>query len=790
MKLSIPIQTKYIHVPFYKGYNIQFPYKELPIGFTDMQALIDVHKEKKEPPIIALEGDPQECMPQYAEEYARQIMQLTSKEYAVFKERFHMYLSELGEKDVTFEIQLWLKKNIGEEVELKNLCIEEGNKLTDVYQVIKENLISRHYQQKQRIPVFLNLNGKTNVLIKEKNIIDNSVVSYTIKSKSLNFSEINQIIDSINGELILISETNNSELSLLQKLLKKYPDCLSFQKINIYKMPSHLSINLEKDIVAFVVGKDNANFIIAKEQIIKWLRFNIKLTRDFVNLPLQIKLLKSLRNYPHKAQFASERQLKNDGQASVYFKEILDMDMAENEIRYVGGVTEAWYLTLKILLKDFYKRNKYGLKQPAILLYNQNYGYSVYTSSYLGINIIPIYPTSNFTVENLQDLKNKYEILCLKMENPHNPTGFVWEKKEIKNISKNILKLQKIFPHLYIFDDLIYAGMEYGTKKTFPFAKIKTLKNMVITSVSPSKLFGTVATRAGFIHSYDKSFNQKLDREIKLTGRPLNIYSKAIIKYFCRKEFSQERKEYQQNINKTYQKNIQYVVDILHKSKEVSHIDFEYPRPESGFFMMLKITHPQLKHIPYQNISKNLGKYYIEENDLLTLPNSTFTIDETRNKYYSLRISIAYKKEFLDKIMQQVTEGAKYLKDKIPQICEKSCQEMRNNLPYAAQRHYPLNLCSIVAQDYSKTLINIITTEDISNLDLVRPYVKDWNIKDNQGKPLIFLAIETQNIPIVKLVLSQKVDLSVKYKNYNIYQYALLTKNKKIIKLIKESLNV
>lgn len=786
-----PIIKKHIHIPFYKGFNVQSPFKELPIGFHDMKGLIDIHKEKKHPITIALEGDPQYCMPDYIEHITRDILHLSESEFLAFKDRFHIYSSENGEKEVIEQCICWIKKYANLKVSKDEICIEETTNLKDVFNILKEHLIIEHYKTSKLIPIIINLDGKKNYISEEKNIIDDNLVCYTIHTVKPDLRKLKETVLQLQGVPVLIKNSHHSDkyINFIKEVKRIYSSCYIFQKTSIYNkkiINKATFIDLEKSINAYILDDNIANFIVSNSKIVQKLRFNVKLTRDFINQPLQIKLLQALQKYPHKIK--SENIVISNDSSQNYFSDILKMKVSCADIRYVGGVTEAWYLTLKILIDDFYKRNEKTLKKPAILLYNQNYGYSVYTSSNLGVSIIPIPDDWNF--HHLRNLFNKYEIICLKMENPHNPTGIVWDKDDILNITSHIMELKKVFPNIVIFDDLVYAGMEYSGKKAYPFAKIKCLQQCVITSISPSKLFGTVGLRAGFIHSYNKTFLQMIDKEIKRNGRRLNIYSTEIIKQFCSDKYRIQRRNYQNMVIDTYTANIRYVVDKLQneikkiKNSRVS-IGFEYNYPQSGFFMLFKIDSPELKQVPYQGISKALGQYFLKNFDLLTLPSSTFTINQDINLSYSLRISIAYGKDFLDDIIEKMICGAKRLQNDIIKLINDTKNALSKNVLFASEHHSDINLRTINDNNIDTVLLNLINCEDIKNLTCIIPYVSNWNIADVYGKPLIFIALETQNIELINLLLSQNIDLSVKYKQYDIFTYSQLLQNSLITDKLK-----
>ena len=80
---------------------------------------------------------------------------------------------------------------------------------------------------------------------------------------------------------------------------------------------------------------------------------------------------------------------------------------------------------------------------------------------------------------------------------------------------------------------------------------------------------------------------------------------------------------------------------------------------------------------------------------------------------------------------------------------------------------------------------------NIEELKLLLNEELDINKKDKNGKTAIMYAIESGNINAISLILANNPDLSIKDNNgWNAQDYAKLTKDNKIVELIKNARNM
>lgn len=76
--------------------------------------------------------------------------------------------------------------------------------------------------------------------------------------------------------------------------------------------------------------------------------------------------------------------------------------------------------------------------------------------------------------------------------NPHNPTGVVADYDEVAAIAE-VIKRQGLF----VIDDLVYSGTEFGNKKAVPIASVPGMEDSTCTLFSLSKAYAAPKLRAG-----------------------------------------------------------------------------------------------------------------------------------------------------------------------------------------------------------------------------------------------------------------------------------------------------
>ncbi|MDD2207728.1 MAG: PatB family C-S lyase [Aminobacterium sp.] len=98
---------------------------------------------------------------------------------------------------------------------------------------------------------------------------------------------------------------------------------------------------------------------------------------------------------------------------------------------------------------------------------------------------------------NLDDLKAKLNsrVKMLFLCNPHNPSGRVWQKRELEEIAEICLK-----NNITIVSDDVHSDIVYEGNKHIPIASIsRDIEERTITSFSPSKTFNLAGFRSAVV---------------------------------------------------------------------------------------------------------------------------------------------------------------------------------------------------------------------------------------------------------------------------------------------------
>jgi len=187
---------------------------------------------------------------------------------------------------------------------------------------------------------------------------------------------------------------------------------------------------------------------------------------------------------------------------------------SQKNVVFANGVTHLWSCFLE-LIKDK-ESDKFRGKTPVILFPSMTYGIHTESATRAGFEVCGI-PISSETGFHLQasDLEHAIceiekdktkKVVCIKIDDPHNPSGAVLNKNDIEKITA-VCRKHKI----RIFNDLAYCGLEYDDNKVFPFATLGDARAITFTAVSLSKTAGAPGLRAGagFGETNDVNFISK-----------------------------------------------------------------------------------------------------------------------------------------------------------------------------------------------------------------------------------------------------------------------------------------
>lgn len=309
---------------------------------------------------------------------------------------------------------------------------------------------------------------------------------------------------------------------------------------------------------------------------------------------------------PKKLKKAIKKAIKNDKNAYTLnlgilpLREKIAQKLQEKnqitakteEIMLTVGVSGAIYLSLASILNP---GDEVIITDPYFVSYKQ-------IINYLGAKPIFLDTYDNFQIDaqkldNLITQRTKIIILC----SPGNPTGKVYNKKEIEEIVRIAEK-----HNLWLISDEIYEYYDYDNK----FFSAGSIYEKTITLNGFSKSHSITGWRIGYIHAPEDLINamNKLQQYTFVCAPSCAQY--ALLDVF-ELDFSKYYEQYAKNRDLIYNELKNY---------------YEFHKPEGAFYAFIK--NPQGK----ENFTEELIK-----NNLLAVPGKVFS---EKNSHFRICFAI------------------------------------------------------------------------------------------------------------------------------------------------------
>jgi len=183
--------------------------------------------------------------------------------------------------------------------------------------------------------------------------------------------------------------------------------------------------------------------------------------------------------------------------------------------------------------------------------------------------------TNNFKI-NPQDLekvitpKTKMLILC----SPSNPTGVVYDEKELKQISSFCLK-----HNIYILSDEIYEKLIYGKKHISIASVNEKIKKFVIVVNGVSKSYAMTGWRIGYAAAEEEIVKAATRLQDHTTSNPTSISQKAALAAINGPEDHIAKMVYE------YKKRRDFMVDRLNRIEGITA-----SRPDGAFYVFANVS--------------------------------------------------------------------------------------------------------------------------------------------------------------------------------------------------------
>ena len=128
---------------------------------------------------------------------------------------------------------------------------------------------------------------------------------------------------------------------------------------------------------------------------------------------------------------------------------------------------------------------------------------------------------------NPQDLKKSItkKTKWIILNSPSNPTGACYSEKDIREIGK----ILKDHPHVYILSDDIYEHVIYNDFKFFSIAQIDSLKDRVLTMNGVSKAYSMTGWRIGYASGPKEIIKAIAKIQSQSTTNPSSISQAAAV---------------------------------------------------------------------------------------------------------------------------------------------------------------------------------------------------------------------------------------------------------------------
>ena len=227
----------------------------------------------------------------------------------------------------------------------------------------------------------------------------------------------------------------------------------------------------------------------------------------------------------------------------------------------------------------------------------------------------------------------------LILNSPSNPTGSVYTKKELKEISKILLEN----PNIYILSDEIYEHISFKYKKIFSLLEVeKKLKDRTLVVNGVSKAFAMTGWRIGYCAGPRNLIKSMKVVQTHSTSNPTTISQYASI------EALNKGQKYIDKFKKKFKKRRNYICKLL---KNIHGLEFKIP--DGGFYIFVSISNFLDKKTLNNNIIKNDDDFclaLIEENNLALVPGSAFGYPNY------VRISFAVNKKIIKEACESLSK--------------------------------------------------------------------------------------------------------------------------------------
>jgi len=261
----------------------------------------------------------------------------------------------------------------------------------------------------------------------------------------------------------------------------------------------------------------------------------------------------------NKTHYTDSKGIVELREAISSYLQKFDIPSTLDDIIITPGAMQAVFYSLFIHVEE---GTKVGLFEPAWLAYNK------IIKVCGGIPVFCSLKNNRLTITALEVfIENDVKVIIIN--NPTNPTGKVWEKKEL-DILVNYCKENKVL----LISDEVYNEIVYD-KKFISIGQYKGINSIVIGSFS--KVFSMTGWRLGYIYSKNKKNIDRINKLQQITATCPNSF----VQYGAI-DFEAELSKIQTQVA-VYKRNR----DLLYKT--LSKINLKPLFPDGTFYMWVNV---------------------------------------------------------------------------------------------------------------------------------------------------------------------------------------------------------
>ena len=163
---------------------------------------------------------------------------------------------------------------------------------------------------------------------------------------------------------------------------------------------------------------------------------------------------------------------------------------------------------------------------------------------------------------------------CMILNNPSNPTGMMYSRKELEEIAKVCVE-----EDIYVLSDEIYFQLVYDDEEFVSFAALgEEVKERTLVINGVSKSYAMTGWRIGYVAANPQVAKIIANYVSHCTGSPCAVSQKAALTAYTA---SQEMVE---TMRKAFERRRNYMVERMNQIEGVSCI-----RPHGAFYVMMNI---------------------------------------------------------------------------------------------------------------------------------------------------------------------------------------------------------